>query len=188
MNDKNYILRNSLAGFLWLLAFVVVYYIIAHYVKVDFFSWLQPLFDREAIMLFIFMVSEVVVGIIPPEVFIIWALRYESTSSFVAMVALLSAISYLGGVSGYFIGRYLNGTYFYRYLRKRWLRNIQKRLDAFGFYLIIIAALTPVPFSGVAMLVGSVKYSFKKYLLYSLTRFLRFVILAWVFWEAHFMV
>ncbi|QQS51867.1 MAG: VTT domain-containing protein [Bacteroidota bacterium] len=188
INKKKYFINNLLVGTLWLLAYVLLYFIFNRYVQTDFLAWLQPLFDRELAMFIIFLVSEVIIGIIPPEIFMIWALRFEVASSYFFVVALLSLVSYLAGVLGYFIGRYMNRTYFYQYLRKRWLRKLDQRLESIGFFLIIIAALTPVPFSGVAMLVGSVKYSFKKYLFYSSTRFLRFVILALVFWEAHFIV
>ena len=82
----------------------------------------------------------------------------------------------------------MNKTLYYRYLRRRFLSKMERRLQNFGPYLIIVAALTPVPFSGVAMLVGSVRFSPQKYLLFSLTRFLRFGIYAWIFWEARSIV
>lgn len=69
-------------GTLWLLAYVLLYFIFNRYVQTDFLAWLQPLFDRELAMFIIFLVSEVIIGIIPPEIFMIWALRFEVASSY----------------------------------------------------------------------------------------------------------
>jgi membrane protein YqaA with SNARE-associated domain len=93
-------------------------------------------------------------------------------------------ISYLAGIAGYWIGVYLNHTRFYRILKRRVFGKYQVYLNKFGTFLIIVAALTPLPFSGIAMLVGSSRYPFKKYIVYSSFRFLRFVIYSYIIWEA----
>jgi membrane protein YqaA with SNARE-associated domain len=58
-------------------------------------------------------------------------------------------------------------------------------LQTYGQYLVLVAGLTPFPFSGTAMLVGAVDYPFRHYLLISLARFLKFAVSAWVIWEAN---
>lgn len=188
MDNRQFLIRNLLRGVLWLAAFLLVYVLFKRYVKLDFLIWLEPIFERELLILSIFLVSEVIIGIIPPELFMIWALRFEVLHQFILIVSLLAVVSYLSGIVGFLIGRYLNTTIFYRYIRRRFLSKMEKRLQNFGLYLIIVAALTPIPFSGVAMLVGSVKYSFQKYLFYSLSRFFRFAVYAWIFWEAQLIV
>jgi len=184
MNDRQFVIRNILRAVIWLGIFVTAYVLIKRYVNLDYLSWLEPFFDKESLIYSIFFVSEIVVGIIPPEFFMLWALRYEGLSDYVLVIFLLTTASYVAGVIGYGVGLFLNKTVFYRYVRRRFLQKMEKRLQTFGPYLIIIAALTPIPFSGVAMLIGSVRYSFKKYLLLSLSRFLRFSVYAWIFWEA----
>ncbi len=185
MGNRTFVIRNLLKGFLWFVTILGVYLLFKEYVNINFLSWLEPVFENNQLMYFIFLVSEVVIGIIPPEIFFIWALRFEPLSQFLLVISALALTSYLAGVIGYFIGRYLNNTLFYRYFRRRFLKNIEKRLNQFGLYLIIIASLTPLPFSGVAMMVGSVRYNFLRYLLYSLFRFVRFWGYAWIFWKFH---
>lgn len=187
MNDRQFIIRNVIRGVIWLGAFLGAYLLIKRYVDLDFLKFLEPFFDREILIFTIFLISEVIVGIIPPEFFMIWALRYETLLAYSFVITGLTLASYLSGVVGFWIGWYLNTTIFYRYIRRRFLGKMEKRLQSFGPYLVVIAALTPVPFSGAAMLVGSVKYSFRKYLLLSLSRFLRFAVYAWIFWKAHYL-
>lgn len=172
-------------GLIWLAIIIGIFLLFKKFVDVNYISWLTPVFDTPAIMFIIYLTSEVAVGIIPPEVFMIWALRHIDISGYITIIALLAVISYLAGITGYFIGRYLNTTLFYRFFRRKFLGKSEKLLNIYGLYLIIVAALTPVPFSGVGMLVGSVRYPFKKYFYYSLTRFLRFAIYSWIIWEVN---
>jgi membrane protein DedA with SNARE-associated domain len=180
-----FVLSNILKGILWICGFLLIYLLGKRFIDINFFNWLEPLFNNTSLILIIFLSSEIVIGIIPPEVFIIWALRHDQFWDFLLLVGFLAIISYLAGVLGYIIGMFLNRSLFYRFLKRRFLHKLDIRLQIFGQYLIIIAALTPVPFSGVSMLVGSVKYPFRKYVLLALTRFLRFAIYAIVFWEAN---
>ena len=178
-----FVLINSLRGLMWLSIFAILYLVFKKYVQIDFFSWLQPVYENEILILLIFLSSEVIVGIIPPELFIIWALRNDQLIEFMVLVSSLSVISYLAGLTGYMIGHYLNMSLFFRFIKKRFLRKLDRRLNTFGIYLIMIAALTPLPFSGVSMLIGSVRFPFRRFALFALTRFLRFVIYALVFWK-----
>lgn len=187
LSDKQqFLIRNIIRSVVWLTVFVVAYLIFRKtFAELSFIKILQPIFNNTGLMISIFLVSEIVVGIIPPELFVMWALRFEGLSGYLGMLSLLAVSSYLAGVLGYYIGRYLNTTRIYRYIRRRFLRKIEKHLTEFGIYLIVIAALTPLPFSGVSMLIGTVQFPIKRYLLFSLSRFLRFAIYAVVFWEAN---
>jgi len=51
--------------------------------------------------------------------------------------------------------------------------------------MILVASLTPIPFSGVAMLVGSVHYPVNRYIFWSISRFAKFAVSAYVIWEAN---
>lgn len=180
-----FVVRNILKSILWLGGLLVLYLLGKRFINIDFLQWLEPLFNNTTLILIIFLTSEIIIGIIPPEVFIIWALRNELLRDFALMVGLLAVISYLAGIVGYIIGMFLHRSLFYRFMKRRFLHKLDKRLQIFGPFLIVIAALTPLPFSGVSMLVGSVQYPFRKYAWLALTRFLRFAIYAVVFWEAN---
>lgn len=185
VKTSTFLFRNLFKGLIWLTIIIALFILYKKFVHVDYLSWLTPVYDNPVIVYFIFLISEIAVGIIPPEIFMIWALRYGNLSGYIAIIAILAVTSYLAGIIGYFIGRYLNTTILYRFFRRKFLGKSEKLLNIYGLYLIIVAAITPVPFSGVAMLVGSVCYPFRKYVLFSLTRFLRFTAYSWIIWEVN---
>ncbi len=185
MNSRvRFVVRNTMKGLVWLGIFVLIYLFFQKYLDADYFRWLEPIYENVILVFLIFLASEIFIGIIPPEIFIIWALRNEKLAEFLITVGILSVISYLSGISGYFIGHYLNKSLFYRFIKRRFLKKLDHRLQSFGLYLILIAALTPVPFSGVSMLIGSVRYPLKRYIILALSRFFRFALYAYVFWQA----
>ncbi len=177
--------RNLLRGLIWLAVILLVFILAKKYEGRNLITWLEPVYNRPLLIFIIFLLSEVIFGIIPPEVFFIWALRFPGASGYVTIIILFSVISYIAGLTGYFIGRYLTTTLFFRFFRRKFLSKSEKLLNIYGLYLIVVAAATPLPFSGVSMLVGSVRYPLNKYVFFSLTRFLRFAISAWLVWEAN---
>ncbi len=182
---RKFLIRNLIKGFIWL-AIIVTGYIFLHK-NYDFTleTVLGPVYEQPTIVYLIFLGSEIIFGIIPPEFFIIWSLRSEDLGDYTNNVIALSAISYVAGIAGFLIGEYLNNTHFYKQMKKQVFGKFEDHLNNYGGFLVIVAALTPVPFSGIAMLIGSVKYSFRKYLWFSLFRFLRFLVYGIIIWEAN---
>ena len=177
--------RNLLRGLIWLAVIIAVFWFLKNKVDVNYLAWLEPVYSNSAIVILIYTLSEILIGIIPPEVFMIWALQNGSVFAYSVLILMLAVLSYMAGLIGYFFGRYLNTTLLYRFIRRKFLRKMERMLNLYGLYIIIVAALTPLPFSGVSMLVGSVKYPLKKYILYSLFRFARFTIYSWFIWKAN---
>ncbi|WP_420576440.1 VTT domain-containing protein [Ekhidna sp.] len=182
---RKFLLRNLLRGFLWLAVIVIAFIYARKNYDFTLEAVLGPVYDRPTVVYFIFLASEVIFGIIPPEFFMIWSLRSEILSNYINNIIALSAISYVAGIIGFGIGAYLKNTRFYRIMKIRVFGKFEKHLNNYGGFLVIVASLTPLPFSGIAMLVGSVHYSFKKYLWFSLFRFLRFLAYGIVIWEAN---
>ncbi|WP_424962488.1 VTT domain-containing protein [Ekhidna sp.] len=182
---RRFLLRNLLRGFLWLAVIVIAFIYARKNYDFTLETVLGPVYDRPTIVYFIFLASEVIFGIIPPEFFMIWSLRSEVLSNYISNIIALSAISYVAGIIGFGIGAYLKNTRFYRIMKIRVFGKFEKHLNNYGGFLVVVASLTPLPFSGIAMLVGSVHYSFKKYLWFSLFRFLRFLAYGIVIWEAN---
>lgn len=182
---SSFFLRNLARGFVWLGIIVALFVFTKHNVNRDLFLRFEPFFDQTLLILFIFAVSEIVIGIIPPELFMIWSLRFGSSVTYIGYIILLAGISYLAGFIAYIFGRYLHNTKPYEYLRNKYLRRSEVLLHEYGLYLILVAALTPIPFSGVAMLVGAVHYPVRKYIYLSMGRFVKFAISGWVIWEAN---
>lgn len=182
---RKFLLRNLLRGFLWLAVIVIAFIYARKNYDFTLEAVLGPVYDRPSVVYFIFLASEVIFGIIPPEFFMIWSLRSEVLFNYINNIVALSAISYIAGIIGFGIGAYLKNTRFYRIMKIRVFGKFEKHLNNYGGFLVIVASLTPLPFSGIAMLVGSVHYSFKKYLWFSLFRFLRFLAYGIVIWEAN---
>lgn len=182
---RRFLIKNLLRGFLWLAVIVIAFIYLRKNYDFTLETVLGPVYDKPTVVYLIFLTSEVVFGIIPPEFFMIWSLRNEMLMAYVNNVTALSAISYVAGIIGFGIGAYLKNTRFYRIMKIRVFGKFEKHLNNYGGFLVIVAALTPLPFSGIGMLVGSVHYSFKKYLWFSLFRFLRFLAYGIVIWEAN---
>ncbi|AMC12263.1 short-chain dehydrogenase [Lutibacter profundi] len=129
-------------------------------------------FSTLAIFL-MFFVSETILGLIPPEIFIAWS---KKTSTPIVNLALLATLSYIGGVLSYFIGKAILKVrvvkeYFENKMHKQ-LKNTSK----WGGFLIVVGALLPIPFSITCLAAGMIKYPLKGVLLFGLLRFVRFTI------------
>jgi membrane protein DedA with SNARE-associated domain len=180
-----FFLTNLIRGIFILIVFVVVFILFKKYITIDYLSWLKPVYENTFLVFLIYTVSEIVFGIIPPEVFFIWSTRTGDVMQYAWYIFLLAVISYLAGILGFWIGVKLNQTILYRWIKRRYLLKYQKYLNKYGFFLIIVAALTPLPFSAISMLMGSVSYPFKKYAFYALSRFIRFAAYSIIFWEVN---
>jgi membrane protein YqaA with SNARE-associated domain len=180
-----FLLRNLVRGFLWLAAIVILYILARKYLNFDFKEWLGPVYDNVTLIYIIFLTSEIVFGIIPPEIFMFWAARHEAIDIYIQNIIVLTFISYTAGIIGYFIGSYFNTTRLYRALKKNVFGKFEVHFNNYGGFLVVVAALTPIPFSGICMLVGAVKYNFRKFMWFSLFRFVRFIVYAIIIWEAN---
>ncbi len=184
MSDKTkFLLRNLLRGIIWLVALLLIFLFIKNNVNVEVYQKYSRFLEDEFKVYTIYTLSELFFGIIPPELFMLWALEKGDVYIYINVILILAGISYAAGCVAYFIGRYLNSTLFYRYIRKRFMPKYERLLNTYGVYLIVVASLTPVPYSAICMLVGSAKYPFNKFFLYAIFRFLRYAAYSFIIWE-----
>lgn len=183
-----FLLKNMAQGLAWFAVLIIAFILIKKNVDINFVLWLQPIFENTTLIFTIYTLSELLFGIIPPELFMMWALRTGSLADYTFYVFLFFVISYLSGVAGFLFGAYLNKTILFRYIRRRFLGRYHSSLQKYGFFLILVAALTPVPFSGISMLVGSLHYPLSKYLWWASSRFLRYLVYAFFIWEAGYLL
>lgn len=166
---RELLIKGSLMIVLFLIAVFIVDYIF------DIHQLLQLAvnqFETYKVHLLLY-VSETLLGLLPPEVFIAWA---GKSSHPILNLFILSSMSYLGGISSYFIGRKL---YLIPKIKSFVESKIQKHVDnllRWGGLFVFIGAMLPLPHSMVSMACGLIKYDFKSYLLWALFRFLRFAI------------
>ncbi len=121
----------------------------------------------------LFFFSEISIGFITPELLIVWA---DETLKPTWMLILLASLSYVAGILGYFLGQFWRTRAFVRNFILERYRETFIQLNRFGGLLIILAALTPLPYPIVSQLSGVNNYPFHKFALLTLARFLRFAI------------
>jgi membrane protein DedA with SNARE-associated domain len=122
-----------------------------------------------------FFLSECVLGLITPELFIAWA---SKTGSPYVTLTILAFLSYLSGIINYGYGvALLKLPKVREYIDVKISKHI-KNIKKWGGLMIIVGALSPLPYTLVSMACGLINYSFKNYLLFSVFRIIRFYLYA----------
>lgn len=182
---SSFLIKNALRGLLWLGIILVGFLLAEEYIQDNFQRQLTEIKDKPLILFSIFFGSEAIFGIIPPVLFMTtWKLLINmALYEYIMNLAILTVISFVAGVLGYFIGRYFSRTSIYQRIEYRYLRQYNKQLRKYGAFLVVVGALTPIPFSGTCMLAGSVEIPFKTFLWACATRVFYFLVYGWVVWS-----
>jgi membrane protein YqaA with SNARE-associated domain len=187
LNLKGHHLSNvkrGLYGYMWWTALKIVFIYILVIVPVilifkyliDLNPFFQYIFDNfsDGFVLTVFLVSESFLGMIPPDLFVIWTTKFNSPFLF---LTLLGILSYIGGALSYMIGYWLSTRPEIKAYSERVLDKYIILARRWGGAFIVISALFPFsPFSMVVIAVSLLKYPFKLYLLFGISRITRFLI------------
>lgn len=123
----------------------------------------------------IFFTSESFLGLIPPEVFIAWTTQTAHPWVHVTGLALLA---YMGGSVSYYIGKVIlaipSVTRYTKFTMAKHVKNMRR----WGGLLIVSSAFLPLPFSMASMAAGIMEYDYRKYLLWAISRIIRFYLYA----------
>ena len=152
------------------------------YFFLDFNALLNTLVETYSpkIIFSFFLVSETILGIVPPEIFIAWASKSVNPWLF---LFILATLSYIGGIISYFIGgRLFMINSVKNYMENKVAKHIGN-LRKWGGMFVFLGAVTPLPHSMVSLAAGLIKYNFKQYLFWALFRYIRFVIYALVIFQ-----
>ncbi len=169
---KNMLQLALSIGVLGLALFLVNHYLI------DIDAWMAANLAHlnEIQVYLVFSLSESFLGLIPPDLFIIWT---KSLSEPWLAVGLLSVLSYGGGQVSFQLGRWINHIpRFHQWIHKKYEGSILQ-FKKFGALVILLGALTPLPFSPISIISGSLEYPRQKYSLLALSRLLRFFLYAY---------
>jgi membrane protein YqaA with SNARE-associated domain len=124
-------------------------------------------------ILSLFFISETILGLLPPEIFIAWSAKMANPWIYLFLLGLLS---YLGGICAYGLG---NLTFkipsVKNYIETKIALHITN-LRKWGGLFVLVGAMLPIPHSIVSFACGLIKYKFSQYILWALFRFLRFFI------------
>ena len=128
----------------------------------------------------VFFVSESLLGLVPPELFIAWS---GKSASPILNLSLLAAASYSGGIVSYFMGKGITKIpSVHQQLEVNMAQHIANTRK-WGGFLIIVGALLPIPFAITSIAAGIIKFPFLSYLMFGLLRFVRFYLYALVIFE-----
>ncbi|MEM0516917.1 MULTISPECIES: YqaA family protein [Aequorivita] len=140
----------------------------------DLFTYITVTYAPINVLL-VFLASESLLGLVPPEIFIAWSDKMPQP---ILYLTLLATLSYIGGIISYFIGKWIfTIPRVYAYMEGKMKKHL-KHIRKWGGFLIVVGALLPIPFSMTSMAAGMIHYKFKNYLLFGLLRFVRFYLYA----------
>lgn len=179
---SSFLWKNLIRGLIWFAVIMTAYILASKDIRV-YQEEINNIGDRLPLLLGIFTVSEIIFGIIPPELFmLIWQSK-GVLSEYIINLTYLTLISYSAGVIGYYIGYFFSKTNIYQRISERYLKKYDRQLKRYGIYLVLVGAVTPVPFSATCMLAGSVNISIRDFLLICISRILRFAVYGWMVWS-----
>ncbi len=177
-----YAAKNLLMILLIYGVLVLLIYLIGKYL-VDFESLFNGLLSHmsDRFVLLLFFVSESFTGMIPVDLFVVWTQKFERPLPY---LALLGILSYSGGVISYGIGKWISGRPKIKLFMERRLENYTDLVRKWGGAFIVIAAVFPfTPFSLVVISVTLFQYPFRLFLLFALTRLVRFLLQGIIFFD-----
>jgi membrane protein YqaA with SNARE-associated domain len=129
----------------------------------------------------VFFISETLLGLVPPEIFIAWAGKMDAPWLYLTSLAFLS---YFGGLLSYYIGHIITKIpSVHTYLEVKMAKQL-KNSRKWGGFLIVVGALLPLPFSISCMAAGIIEFPFKNVVAYGSLRLLRFLIYGLVIFSA----
>ncbi len=180
----NYFSQNLIKGFIYLIVLIGLLIVFKKFFTSQYELIEHAVSDSYYLMFFIFLISEFFVGIIPPELFMIWS-SDDPWQYYVTAILTMTLVSLFAGWLNYVIGKKLGEKEsFKKFVHKRLkFKKYQQRYEQYGSGLIIVSALTPLPFALVSMLTGSLGYPQKKYLMFSSFRVIRFVVYGIIVWN-----
>ena len=181
---SGFLFRNLAKGLIWFAVIITAFITLEGYILDNFRPQIEQMYDSIFLFYGIFTLSEIVFGLIPPEIFMyVYKLNKIPLYNYIIDLSVLTALSYASGIIGYYFGRTFSKTISFRRFSAKYLRQYQKKLRKYGGYIIFVGAVTPVPFSAMCMLAGSVDFPFKSFVLISISRLLRFAVYGWVVWS-----
>ncbi len=173
-----FVLKNLFWLFLTVSIFIAIILLVQSYLT-DFDTLFKSILkDMDLTYVFVlFFVSESVLGLIPPDIFILWT---KTLAHPYLNVALLAGLSYIGGINSYFIGKFIQKIPRIKTFIIEKEEKYYKQIKKWGSWVIIFAALFPLPFAIICILSGMIDFPVKRFLLITLMRIIRFFIFAFL--------
>jgi membrane protein YqaA with SNARE-associated domain len=178
-----FLIKNILKGFLYLGLLVALFFLIRHsFTEEQRLEWFGSIYNNPKVVMTIFVGSEILFGIVPPEIFMLWSLETGWLGPYFISIGILSVISYGAGFFNFSVGRLINHNSSFLQSKNKFITKYRNMFSKYGAYMVIVASVSPIPFSAIALLGGAGGMARKEYLLYSLLRIVRFFVYAYIIW------
>jgi len=175
---------DGVYGYMWKAALkimliyllIIIFAVIIGKYLIDFNAVTGYITERfpDILVFAVFFLSESFLGMIPPDLFVIWTSKFNNP---LLILTVLGVLSYIGGVISYLIGYWLLKRKRIKSFSERVLDKYINMVRKWGGAFIVISALFPFsPFSLIVIAISLFKYPFRMYLLFGLSRIARFVI------------
>ena len=147
--------------------------------------WMERFYSRPLLIYLIYTGSEIFFGIFPPEIFMLWAFNGADLMHYWLNVTFFALVSYGAGFLAFSVGRLLRKVLMFRYLGRKFFSKYWPLFRKYGSFLILVSALTPLPWATISMLVGSTEYPMRRFLLLAFVRIVRFFAYGYIIWQTH---
>jgi membrane protein DedA with SNARE-associated domain len=145
--------------------------------------WIEKFYGNNLMIYLIYVASEILFGIFPPELFMIWSFNAGDKVSYILNTAFFAVVSVIAGHIAYWGGFYLSKIFGKKIKRKYFVAQYLPVVKKYGGLLIVIAAFTPLPWATISLMMGVINYNYRKYTLIALSRILRFAIYGFIIFK-----
>lgn len=181
-----FLAKNLFRAVIYALIIGIAYYLFKEYFVTESHKvWLEQFYNKPVLIYLIYSCSEILFGLFPPEFFMLWAYHKGDVYQYMFHLALFAGISYGAGYLAFIIGHFLRRAVFFRFMSRKFFLKYWPLFRRFGSVLIISAALTPLPWALISMLVGTTTYPLKRFTYIALFRILRFVVYGFIIYQTH---
>lgn len=187
-----FIFKNLMRALVYTILILAIFYLIKFYgpelesytASSGLVNLIQPLQSNPVLIFLIYSGSETFFGIIPPEFFVMWASSFTSSAgTYSFFVFLFAVISFIGASITFYVGTKIHKSRLYaKLLESRWHKYLEL-YQKWGGVLIVMSAMTPLPFATISLISASVGVPYLNYSIFASTRFIRFLIYGLIFWH-----
>ena len=165
----------------YIIAIVILIYTVNHFFNINkALTHLTEILPAYGVLSF-FFVSETLLGLVPPEIFIAWSGKMYNPWFYLTILAVLS---YGGGLLSYWMGRTITKIpSVHKYIEVKMEAQL-KNSKKWGGFLIMVGAVLPLPFSIACIAAGIIKFPFNNVMIYGALRFVRFAIYGVIIFNA----
>lgn len=173
------LLFRTIIGIAFVIAILLIYEYFFGVVGTTNDSIAQRLYEQmgtSGVFLFVLIVDTFIV---PMTVDVMYPLVIAWSPIKIMMV--LGTASFLGGILGYWIGRFLSRIKFIDRLVDKLVGSHKVFIDDHGAWAIVLAALSPLPYSTICWAAGALKVDNRKIILACIARYARMLIYYYIF-------